>query len=260
MITTAKNMNAVKQHIDKLLQQQSPEDLLVAFDIDMTLTQPDHPAVYYPNLKTHRAIYIDVMSTLTPTERDRKVTLTVQLLPQRLVESETPTLIKKIQETGIQTIAFTASLAGPLFFDRPHSKNPKRIEALRFDCLKNFNIDFSQSFALEDFILDNIPTHNHQYPVFFRGILCANGEQGKDSTKGDVLIAFLKKMDLQPKKIVLIDDRMPNLESVANALKIHYPHIQFLGLEYQGAFDYAPETINAEDFRTFWEDLSKKSK
>ena len=125
MITTAKNMNAVKQHIDKLLQQQSPADLFIAFDIDMTLTQPDHPAVYYPNLKTHRAIYMDLMSTLTPTERDRKVTLTVQLLPQRLVESKTPIIIKNIQETGIQTIAFTASLAGPLFFDRPHSKHPK---------------------------------------------------------------------------------------------------------------------------------------
>lgn len=260
MIIPAQNMHIVEQHIDKLLAQQSPKDLLVAFDIDMTLTQPDHPAVYYHNLKTHRAIYMELMSTLTPAERDRKVTLTVQLLPQRLVESDTPLIIKKIQETGTKTIAFTASLAGPLFFDPAHSKNPQRIEALRFEHLQKANINFEQSFGAQDFILDHIPAHNDQYPVFFKGILCANGEQGKDSSKGDVLIAFLKKMDLHPKTIVLIDDRMPNLESVAHALTIHYPQIKFLGLEYQGAFDYAPQSISAEDFRKFWEDLTKKSK
>jgi hypothetical protein len=44
------------------------------------------------------------------------------------------------------------------------------------------------------------------------------------------------------------------------ALKKHYSTIQFLGLEYQGAFDYAPQTIDAASFRAFWEDLANKSK
>jgi hypothetical protein len=259
MIKTAKTMHAVKQHIDSLLEQQLPHELFVAFDIDMTITQPDHPAVYYPNLRAHRALYTQLMSTLSPAERDRKVTLSIQLLPQRLVEPETPRIIKEIQQTGIQTIAFTASLAGPLFFNPTPTQAPQHIEALRFEWLKKFNIDFAQ-FSTEDFVLDEIPAHNDQCPVFFKGILCANGEQGKDSSKGDVLIAFLKKMDLQPKAIVLIDDRMPNLESVSAALTKYYPQTQFLGLEYQGAFDYAPQAISAQDFQIFWEDLAHKSR
>ena len=251
----------VRKKIDELLLQHTANDCLVAFDIDMTLLQPDHPAVYYPNLRKHVGIYKAIMETLSPAERDRKATLTVQILPQRLVEPQTPDIVRGIQAKGVSTLAFTASLCGPMLYTRTKITSPAtRIEALRFEILKRYDLHFDQVFKTESIVFDEIPAHNHQHPIFFKGILCANGEQGKGSDKGSVLVAFMKRLRLSPKIVVLVDDRMPNLEAVDRALKNYDSSIQFLGIEYQGAFEYAPESIFEEAFRAFWEDFASQAK
>ena len=251
----------VRKKIDALLLQHTANDCLVAFDIDMTLLQPDHPAVYYPNLRKHVGIYKAIMATLSPAERDRKATLTVQILPQRLVEEDTPAIVRSIQAKGVPTLAFTASLGGPLLYTTTKATHINTlIEALRFEILKRFDLDFDGVFKTNSMIFEEIPAHNHQHPLFFKGILCANGEQGKGSDKGSVLVAFIQRLQLSPKVIVLVDDRRPNLEAVDCALKHHDPSIEFLGIEYQGAFDYAPESISEEAFRAFWEDFASQAK
>jgi len=251
----------VRKKMDELLLQHTANDCLVAFDIDMTLLQPDHPAVYYPNLRKHVGIYKAIMETLSPAERDRKATLTVQILPQRLVEPQTPDIVRGIQAKGVSTLAFTASLCGPMLYTTTKITSlATRIETLRFEILKRYDLHFDQLFKTESIVFDEIPAHNHQHPIFFKGILCANGEQGKGSDKGSVLVAFMKRMRLSPKVVILVDDRMPNLEAVDRALKNHDPSIQFLGIEYQGAFEYAPESISEEAFRAFWEDFASQAK
>ncbi len=261
-----KDMHDVAVLAQKLLETHQPSDILIAFDIDMTLTQPDHPAVYYPNLKAHAGLYQEIMATLSPAERDRKVTLSVQTLQQRLVQADTPLVLKNIQKMGVKTIAFTASLAGPLFFQQPHPeqslpcKDLHTIEALRFEILKSFDMRFDQGFETQALVFDQVPAHNGQHPVFFKGILCSNGEQSKASSKGAVLVAFLRKMNLHPQVVVLVDDRKPNLESVQQALSTHYPDIRYIPIEYQGAFDYAPHAMSARAFQQFWEALAQKSK
>jgi Protein of unknown function (DUF2608) len=251
----------VRKKIDVLLLEHTAKDCLVAFDIDMTLLQPDHPAVYYPNLRKHVDAYKAIMKTLSPAERDRKATLTVQILPQRLVEEDTPAIVHEIQAKGVPTLAFTASLCGPLLYTTAKITSlATHIEALRFEILGRFDFHFESVFKTDPIVFDEIPAHNHQHPIFFEGILCANGEQGKESDKGVVLVAFMKRLQLSPKVVVLVDDRMPNLEAVDRALKHYDPSIEFLGIEYQGAFEYAPESISEEAFRAFWEDFASQAK
>jgi hypothetical protein len=43
-------------------------------------------------------------------------------------------------------------------------------------------------------------------------------------------------------------------------LKEYDPSIQFIGIEYQGAFSYAPQDISKEDFQKFWEIFAEKAK
>ncbi len=258
---SCKTMLDVRKKIDTLLLQHTANDCLVAFDIDMTLLQPDHPAVYYPNLRKHASVYKAIMATLNPEERDRKATLTVQILPQRLVEQDTPAIVHEIQAKGVPTLAFTASLCGPLLYTTAKiSSTATRIEALRLEILKRYDFHFEEVFHTDTIVFDEIPAHNYQHPLFFKGILCANGEQGKGSDKGSVLVAFIKRLQLSPKVVVLVDDRMPNLEAVDRALKHYDPSIAFLGIEYQGAFAYAPDSISEEAFRAFWEDFARQAK
>ena len=105
----------------------------------------------------------------------------------------------------------------------PQKVAARTLEALRFEILKRFDFHFDGIFKTDSMVFDEIPAHNYQHPLFFKGILCANGEQGKGSDKGSVLVAFMKRLQLSPKVVVLVDDRMPNLEAVDRALKSYDP-------------------------------------
>ena len=47
----------VGAYIEAQTASYKNEDVLCMFDVDMTLTQPDHPAAYVPNLRTHLHLY-----------------------------------------------------------------------------------------------------------------------------------------------------------------------------------------------------------
>ncbi len=241
----AKSLKTVDHEIRELLQSSEPGDLLVAFDIDMTLTQPEHPALYYPALKKYIAHYKSILGKLAPEKKDWISTWTAFQFPQRLVESETPKIIKNIQALGVPTIAFTASLSGSLGENQPNAIH------LRYNQLKEMGLVFGID---KEITFTEFPAFANSYPMFYKGILSANGEQ--NTSKGTVFCAFLKEMGNQPKVIVMVDDKKKHLEDMEEKLSQCLPSAQFVGIQYEGAYDYAPEEISEEDFIEFWEDAS----
>jgi hypothetical protein len=253
---SVKSMHDVELKIEQLLLHYKSKEILAAVDVDMTLTQPNHSATFYPNLKQHSDIYKRIMGNLTPEQRDLTNTLTVLQLPIKLVEKNTPAIIKSIQEKGVESIAFTAILTR---LPAGCTKTNDRIEEIRFNALSNLGINFENSFKRSEIIFYDMLTYHNHYPTFSRGILYANGENGKEG-KGAVLVAFIKKMAISPKVSVLVDDRKKNIENVEQYLNTHYPNIQFVGIEYQGAFTYAPEDISAKEFEKFWQNRTNEAK
>lgn len=264
-IVSATTMKDVQAKIEVVLESHKAEDVLAAFDIDMTLTHHDHPAVYYPALKKYVDIYKTILGKLSPVQKDIVHTLIVQTIPQKLVEEETPQILKALQAKGIRPIAFTAALTGKF------SKYKDKTIFLRREQLQKNGFDFTMSF--KDFTscasYMDFPRYAGWYPMFYHGVLSSNGE-GKIS-KGQTLIAFLKHVGLQyqqkvgkpgyyPKVIILIDDCRKNLVDVEENLKAYDPSIQFIGIEYQGAYSYAPQDISKEAFQKFWEGMAEKAK
>jgi hypothetical protein len=264
-ITSAATMKDVQSKIEGVRQDKKPEDVLAAFDIDMTLIQPDHMAAYYPALKNYRDIYKSIIENLTAEQRDILNTLLVQIIPQKLVEKETPQIMKNLQRHGFKVIAFTATLTGTF------SSCKDKTICLRSDQLQQQEFDFTTSFRdiVQCIIFTEFSQYAGSYPMFYEGVLSSNGE--RSATKGQSLVAFLKyvgpnfqkktgKPGYYPKVIVLVDDRMKNLVDVEEKLKEYDPSIQFIGIEYQGAFEIAPQAVSKEDFQKFWEDLVIKAK
>ncbi|OJW47192.1 MAG: hypothetical protein BGO67_03700 [Alphaproteobacteria bacterium 41-28] len=264
-IISIKTMKDLQTKIETILKGQKAKDVLVAFDIDMTLTQPNHPAVYYPAIKKYVDVYKMILGQLAPEQKDLAATLTTQLIPQKLVEEGTPQIIKNLQKKGVKVIALTSSLAGPI-------KGYKdKIIILRKDQLQKLGFDFSKS--LKDFVsvttFFNFKKYAGGYPMFYHGVLSANGEGYV--TKGEAFTALLRhtgplyedkvrKPGFYPKVVVMIDDKKKHLEDIEKQLKSYDPSIQFIGIEYEGAFNYAPQDISKEDFQKFWEDLANKAK
>ncbi len=253
MPTAALKIQEVLDHLDLLLTTYKAEDILVAFDIDMTLIQPEHPALYYPNMRKHAEIYLDHMKTLTPAQRDYTILLVTQVGPRRPVEDTTLETFVSIQKRGVKVIGFTASPAGKI------DPSCEAHIVTRQKYLQEMGFDFSESFplSLDTVVFSDLPHHLEGHPTFHKGILCSNGESHPHVNKGSVLLTWLTHMESQnyhPKVILLVDDRKKNHEDVARVLT---PDIHFKGIEYQGAFAYAPEDISAQDFNRFWADFSK---
>ncbi len=264
-IVSVKSMKDVKTKVEGLLHSQNPEEVLVAFDIDMTLTQPDHPAVYYPALIKYVEIYKKIMSSLSPEQKDLVSTLTTQEVPQKLVEQETQRIIKALQAQGVKTMALTSVLAGNI------KGFKEKMVTLRRDQLQEMGIDFTKSFKnfCRVMTFSTFQFYAEGHPLFYHGILSTNGEGA--ASKGDVLVAFLKhvgshhegkalKPGYYPKIVVFIDDKKKHLENVKAALKAYNPSIQFLGIEYKGAYAYAPQSISQEAFEAFWQGLAIQAK
>ena len=264
-LMSVKTMKEVENKIEELLKTQKAEDVLVAFDVDMTLTQPDHPAVYYPAIKKYVNVYKEILGPLTPAQKDLASTLTTQVVPQRLVEKDTPRIIRNIQKQDVKVIALTSSLVGKI------KGFPDKMIFMRRDQLQKKGFDFTNTFKNYVTVMGTFDFKEYAgaTPMFYHGVLSTNGEG--EVAKGDLLIALLRhvgphyackaqKPGYYPKVIVLVDDKQKHLKNVETCLKAYDPSIQFIGIEYEGAFTYAPKNISKEDFQKFWNDLANRAK
>jgi len=245
---TFTRMSDIEIYLKKRLNKYNSQDILCAIDIDLTILQPDHPAFYIPNIRKHWSTYRSIEKKYPGLDTTLPFVYSF-LIPQHFVDEGIYDLLKTLRD--VKKIAFTATFSGKYL-------DFQRLEVLRYEQLKEKNISFEGNFENEDFILDECPSYRSNYPCFYKGVLCSNSEKGT-TTKGSVLCAFLRKVCWTPKCIVLIDDRSKNLKDVAKALKSDYPDIDFIGIEYLGAYSYCPQKMTQENFKDFWQDCFLKS-
>lgn len=210
-------------------------DVLVIFDVDEVLiTTSDifiHPECDSIFLKL---VLQEFEKAKTPEDKEKLenlLSLSMARPVRHLVEESTPIFIKKVQKQGIKTIALTSCQTGkfgviPL------------VEHWRIDQLKALDIDFSSSF---DWIgpvrFTEIAKKDKPAPLFEKGILFSKGY-----SKGEVLEAFLKRLNWKPSKVIFIDDLAENLQSLKQYLDAL--NIPFAGFQYLKA-NLPQEKINA---------------
>lgn len=229
---------------------KEPEQILIAFDIDDTLTILRDPAFHIPNFrKQHRKVFETIMGSLTPEVEHLAFAFPLVTTPSDLIESETPVWIKEMQEKRMKLIALTAAMSGQV--------GGVAIEDRRRSELNRVGIDFSSSFPnLSEITFSHLnPDVLGRYPLFKEGILLANHK----NDKGSVLIAFLKECSWQPDHVIVVDDRIEHLYAVETALKIFNPHIVFTGLHFKGQEGlYQP--IEEKAFRQTWIDMVEQAR
>lgn len=241
-------MSEVGGYILKKIKSYNPENVLCAFDIDLTLIQPDHPACYVPNIRKHLKIYRNIEFQYPKLDTSIPFSYTF-LEPQHVVDTDIYILLEQLK--AVHKIAFTATLTGEF-------QNIGRLEVIRYQQLWEKQLQFQSDFKGEDFVLDACPSYRNNKPAFYKGVLCSNSENGT-TTKGDVLCAFLKKIQWTPEVVILVDDRSKNLNDAAVALKKNFPSVKFIGIEYLGAHNYCPQTITKEGFKAYWSHLFSKA-
>lgn len=235
--------------VEQFISQEavSNQQLLAVFDMDLTLTMPRLPVFIYLTIPSYRDKLQRLLIPLSEANKRRVLTLGLQVSEQQLVEPAAPSIIQGIQAQDIKTIVLTASLTGQVNDEMP-------MELQRFQKLSELGIVLEHSYPQQKILLDDLPIYNANCPVYYRGILCANGAPGTN-IKGPVLVSFLAHVNYQPKTVMMVDDKVENLHHVYQSLAELDSSIRFIGLEYVGAQKHLPQQISADDFMAYWQGL-----
>lgn len=214
-----KSLNEIKN-----ILLESDKDTLVVLDIDDLLIASKEP-ILHPLFEP--TLYVLVKSELgKASSKEQKEKLDnhlSQLLTtpdSRLVEESTPNLLNALEKKGVKVIALTSFPSGKL-------GNIKEMEKWKVERLKTFGIDFSSSFPnIKRLTFHEIAKADMNPPIFQDGVLFSRGYK-----KGEVLVAFLDHLNLNPQNVIFVDDILENIEGVKDSLSKR--KIPFKGFYFQ---------------------------
>ena len=161
---------------------------LVVFDIDNTLLEP------VGSLGSDQWYYY-MVKAVGEDKANEAWTKTLPTVKVKPVEPLTPDLIRAQQKRGVKVMALTAR--GP------------EDAATTFAQLKAIGVDLTATAPVSK----DVKTEDKG--LYSKGVFF----QGEGPSKGETLVAFLKKTGLKPKRVVFADDKPKNAQSVEQAVR-----------------------------------------
>lgn len=226
-------------------------ETLVIFDVDMVLVQPKDPAFQMANMKRFNLIVKRIMKEIPSDKQMIFLSLMTTHSNPILIDDQISHYLQKITSQKIPVMAMTANLTGEF-------NKIKSMEKWRINSLRELGIDFSYSAPYQgSLIFDHLPSYRGNYSTYSDGIFFVNGT---NVSKGEALLAFLKKIHFTPTKIIFIDDREDNLKSVETALHEFHPRVDYIGLHYREAQNYPSKFISEGEFESKWQKLADEAK
>lgn len=187
------------------------KNLLVIFDIDNTIgkmpTNLGSDQWFYAKvdqLKTHGKSFEQALNLVLP--ELFHIQFHSWIVP---IEKDTVSVINTLQEKGVTVIALTA---------RSLELTQRTIEQLH-----HLGIHFTKTDPYECPL-----THGHGHGkagLYIDGIIFSG-----EHSKGEMIVSWFKQIKYRPKKIIFIDDKLKNLQSVEKAL--HNRDYPFIGIRY----------------------------
>ncbi|MES2607666.1 MAG: DUF2608 domain-containing protein [Pseudomonadota bacterium] len=224
----------------KILEKANKETLVV-FDVDMVLLNTKELVFQIPNLDLHDKIISSMKSKYSHEEFDYLVHCALVRIEFELLHPIMSEIVKRLQMLNISTMACTALLSG--LIDSKHDMMEWRTKQLAM-----FGIDFSST-APDDAAFQTIqfPTYRENVPQYKNGVMITNGEHSL-THKGMVLTSLLSTMPVMPKQIIMIDDKMQNLENIEMSLNEIAYDGNYLAVEFTAAKYVDCPLVSAEEF------------
>lgn len=224
-------------------QTTKPEMTVCGLDIDFTLTRPTHPATDPGNFLKYAGVFKRMIREHALEVAD--VLCATALAEQQLMEANTAQLIDVIRchasVLGL-TARYSGCFAGVDF------------EAYTLGVLSMFGINLGDG-AVGRVVLDDMPEHRGNKPVYYNGVLFCNGDRGAPVTKPQVLAAHLKSQAMDVKRIVVVDDVRKHLEDFDAFVSSEMPGVEFQGFYYLKAIHAHPRNCTEADFEGYMHQL-----
>jgi len=193
------------------------QNTLVIFDIDEVIIETTD-AILKPQHKPQFLKFEEELLERTSKEKVlylRSIIFEEQSI--RLVQDKILDTFNNLKSRNINIIAITYIPTGP-------RGRIAKFEDWGLSRLSKFGIDFRKFNNLKDHTFSEIPAKNG-VPLTKNGVTFT-----ALATKGVLLDAVLKQNNIKPKKVIFIDDKLSNLQSVETTCK--NLNIPFTGIQY----------------------------
>lgn len=199
----------VVDNFDKLQEilNQADKDSLVAFDVDETLVYPDDALSRMCGKRVRDEAWKEMSASLSPEEVLNFFSIVANKQNFYLINEKSPELVQKLKDKGVKVIALTAILTGKV------GKIPS-MEDWRLAHLKELGFDFSNAYPdypNTEFVALKVKEFT---PTYKKGMIAS-----ARTPKGEVLAAFVDRLNTKPKHIYFIDDSVKQAYSVDSEMK-----------------------------------------
>lgn len=254
-----KSANNLLELSEILENQLSIDDIWLFLDIDLTLICPTESALHNDSINQHKKIHDKIMQEYSIEEKWFIIVLAYVVNPHNLIEKTAPKILSdwKCRFSNLKIMGLTSAMTGKF--------QDIILEESRSNQLTDLGIDFSKSCIKASVKADEkILLSNGSRPsMYYNGILFASRNSKVKSSKGEILVAFLRKIEKDklskmPKVIILLDDLIENLKSVRDHMQRNYPEIKVICIRYEREVNAQP--ISSDAFAKFWNDFIAKYK
>lgn len=213
MPMTAQNITPQVFHIESLTQVSNdhPSKTLFLFDIDDTIFD----SFSMLGSKAWRRYIVEATKKIDPSENWHDIFsyALAEKHPLKAVEEITSSFVKDLQSKEFAVCGFT-SRERKLWYDMLQ----EGVDVLTVQQLSSIDVNFNNG------SVENIYPDLAKDSEYFNGVFFANIEP-----KGNYLLHLFKTSSSLPEKVVFIDDKLSQVESVANALaELAIPHESYL--------------------------------
>lgn len=214
----------------------NPKSTLIVFDIDMVLIKPtDQVYLKYVN-HSSKEFLINIAKDLKARHSSEEVedllSIIVESKPIAAATPNTVSIFHNIKAHGYQILGLTKCKTGK--YGVLDSREETRIEEL-----EKINLHFSNTFPdieanhFIEFLPEDIQS---KLPCAKNGIIFTN-----KIDKSIVLESYFKFAKINPEKIIFIDDKMDNIQSLEKFCKIN--DIEYIGFHYNVVRDEADKVV-----------------
>jgi hypothetical protein len=228
--------------------EHADENTLVIFDIDEVIFIPCDQILHTFFEEEARQLFEDIIrSKHDPAISDQLWSEMLISRKNKLVDPGLPRLLALLQNRKIPYIALTNAYNGS------YGLIDKR-EDLRLKNLKDLGISFMPPKETHEITFKDLQSKiKKAIPGYKEGVLFTCG-----TDKGTVLKYYFNHIQYKPKKIIFIDDKRKNLNSVESFC--NNTGIEFLGFEYTAVTHGPKQTLNEHRARLQFSVLEKEHK